>query len=108
MSASIVNEARSRRLVRGVRSALRRADGSRSVARRMRGGRLTAHHRAMCRTPQVVSYVMFALSAIVLVLGVTHREISATVAGLATMTAIVLISWSTGRNRHERASSDGD
>jgi hypothetical protein len=103
-----VNEARSGRLVRGVRSSLRRAGDSRSVARRMRGWRLTAHHRAMCRIPRVLPLVMLALSAIVLMLGVTHREISATLAGLATMTAILLISWSTGRTRHERASSDGD
>jgi hypothetical protein len=74
----------------------------------MRGWRLTAHHRAMCRTSRLLPLVMFALSTIVLVLGVSHREISATLAGLATMRAILLISWSTGRNRHERASSDGD
>jgi hypothetical protein len=62
----------------------------------------------MCRVPRVLPIVMFALSAIVLVLGVTHREISATLAGSATMTAILLTSWSSGRNRHVRASGDGD
>jgi hypothetical protein len=72
----------------------------------MRACRLTAHHRGMRRVPRFLPLVMFALSAIVFVLGVTHREISATLAGLATMTAILLIGWSSGRNGDERASGD--
>ena len=60
----------------------------------------------MCRIPRFLPFVMFALAAVVFVLGVTHREISATLAGLATMTAIVLIGWSSGRNRDERAFGD--
>ena len=60
----------------------------------------------MCRVPRFLPLVLLALSAVVFVLGVTHREISATLAGLATLTAILLISWSSGRR--ERTSGDGD
>ena len=62
----------------------------------------------MCRVPRFLPFVMFALGALVFVLCVTHRELSATLAGLATMTAIVLIGWSSGRSRDERASGDRD
>jgi hypothetical protein len=62
----------------------------------------------MCRVSRFLPLVMFAVGAVVFVLGVTHREISATLAGLATMTAIVLIGWSSGRNRDERPPGDRD
>ena len=74
----------------------------------MRTLRVDAHHRTMCRVHRLLTFVMFALSAVVFVLGVAHREISATLAGLGTMSAILMIGWSSGRNGDERTSGDGD